>query len=199
MPRFAPNCARPRRTWPTAAGSRVRWRWCAKPRSARCGCGPFETQLLGASLLLAGKLAEMQTGEGKTLTAGLAAAVAACAGRAGACGHRQRLPGRARRRRAGAAVRASRPARRRGRHRHEPGRAPPGLPLRHHLLHRQGTGLRLPEGQAWQCRPGRSGAHLRPSTSGSRPAATTARCCAACTSRSSTRPTASSSTRRARR
>ena len=44
------------------------------------GLRPFETQLLGASLLLAGKLAEMQTGEGKTLTAGLAATIGACAG-----------------------------------------------------------------------------------------------------------------------
>ncbi len=40
----------------------------------------FDTQLLGASLLLSGKLAEMHTGEGKTLTAGLAAAIAACGG-----------------------------------------------------------------------------------------------------------------------
>ena len=43
------------------------------------GLTPFATQLLGASLLLRGKLAEMQTGEGKTLTAGLAAVIAACA------------------------------------------------------------------------------------------------------------------------
>ena len=43
------------------------------------GMTPFPPQLLGASLLLRGKLAEMQTGEGKTLTAGLAAAIAACA------------------------------------------------------------------------------------------------------------------------
>jgi preprotein translocase subunit SecA len=44
------------------------------------GMRPYDTQLLGASLLLRGKLAEMQTGEGKTLTAGLGAALAACAG-----------------------------------------------------------------------------------------------------------------------
>ncbi|MBC7728353.1 MAG: hypothetical protein H7242_12225 [Microbacteriaceae bacterium] len=43
------------------------------------GLTPFPTQLLGASLLLRGKLAEMQTGEGKTLTAGLAAVIGACA------------------------------------------------------------------------------------------------------------------------
>ena len=44
------------------------------------GMRPYDTQLLGAGLLLHGKLAEMQTGEGKTLTAGLGAALGACAG-----------------------------------------------------------------------------------------------------------------------
>ena len=41
---------------------------------------PYPPQLLAASLLLGGKLAEMQTGEGKTLSAGLAAAIAGCGG-----------------------------------------------------------------------------------------------------------------------
>lgn len=41
---------------------------------------PYAEQLMGASCLLQGQMAEMQTGEGKTLTAGLAAAAAACAG-----------------------------------------------------------------------------------------------------------------------
>ena len=41
---------------------------------------PFETQLMGAICLLDGRLAEMQTGEGKTLTAGIAATIAGCAG-----------------------------------------------------------------------------------------------------------------------
>jgi preprotein translocase subunit SecA len=44
------------------------------------GLQPYATQLMGAACLLQGRLAEMQTGEGKTLTAALAAAVAACAG-----------------------------------------------------------------------------------------------------------------------
>jgi preprotein translocase subunit SecA len=44
------------------------------------GMAPFDVQLLGAAVLLSGRLAEMQTGEGKTLTAAIAAAVAACAG-----------------------------------------------------------------------------------------------------------------------
>ncbi|MBK7765947.1 MAG: hypothetical protein IPI44_07470 [Sulfuritalea sp.] len=44
------------------------------------GKRPFDTQLMGAAVLLEGRLAEMQTGEGKTLTAGLAATVAGVAG-----------------------------------------------------------------------------------------------------------------------
>jgi preprotein translocase subunit SecA len=44
------------------------------------GKRPFDTQLMGAAVLLEGRLAEMQTGEGKTLTAGLAAAIAGAAG-----------------------------------------------------------------------------------------------------------------------
>ncbi len=44
------------------------------------GRNPFDTQLLCAQLLLQGRLAEMATGEGKTLAVALAAAVAALAG-----------------------------------------------------------------------------------------------------------------------
>lgn len=44
------------------------------------GLRPFGTQLMGAAALFAGRLAEMPTGEGKTLTAALAACVAAGAG-----------------------------------------------------------------------------------------------------------------------
>ncbi|MFT7724127.1 MAG: hypothetical protein QM788_15065 [Roseateles sp.] len=44
------------------------------------GKRPFDTQLMGAAVLIEGRLAEMQTGEGKTLTAGLAATVAGAAG-----------------------------------------------------------------------------------------------------------------------
>ncbi len=44
------------------------------------GQRPFATQLMGAAVLLEGRLAEMQTGEGKTLTAGLAATVAGVGG-----------------------------------------------------------------------------------------------------------------------
>jgi len=44
------------------------------------GLLPYPTQLFGAMTLLRGQLAEMQTGEGKTLTAGLAACLAGVAG-----------------------------------------------------------------------------------------------------------------------
>ena len=41
----------------------------------------FNVQMMGAAVMLGGGLAEMQTGEGKTLTAALAAATAALAGK----------------------------------------------------------------------------------------------------------------------
>jgi preprotein translocase subunit SecA len=44
------------------------------------GLMPFDTQVAGAAVLMAGKLCEMQTGEGKTLTAALAACIAGVAG-----------------------------------------------------------------------------------------------------------------------
>ncbi|MEF7616677.1 hypothetical protein V4F39_22375 [Aquincola sp. MAHUQ-54] len=44
------------------------------------GLRPFDTQLMGAAVMMTGRLAEMATGEGKTLTAALAASIAACAG-----------------------------------------------------------------------------------------------------------------------
>lgn len=44
------------------------------------GMTPYPTQLFGAMTLIRGQLAEMQTGEGKTLTAGIAACLAAVAG-----------------------------------------------------------------------------------------------------------------------
>ena len=44
------------------------------------GMRPYPTQLVGAATLVRGQLAEMQTGEGKTLTAAVAACLAASAG-----------------------------------------------------------------------------------------------------------------------
>ena len=46
----------------------------------RLGMRPFDVQLLGGRVMLEGKIAEMETGEGKTLTATLPACVAALAG-----------------------------------------------------------------------------------------------------------------------
>jgi preprotein translocase subunit SecA len=52
----------------------------AEAANRRLGLAPYPTQLLAAWLMLDGQLAEMATGEGKTLAAGLAAAAAALAG-----------------------------------------------------------------------------------------------------------------------
>ncbi len=46
----------------------------------RLGMRPFDVQLLGARVMLQGQIAEMETGEGKTLTATLPACAAALAG-----------------------------------------------------------------------------------------------------------------------
>ena len=46
----------------------------------RLGMRPFDVQLLGGRVMLDGKIAEMETGEGKTLTATLPACTAAMAG-----------------------------------------------------------------------------------------------------------------------
>jgi preprotein translocase subunit SecA len=48
--------------------------------SRRLGMRPFDVQLLGGRVMLDGKIAEMETGEGKTLTATLPACAAALAG-----------------------------------------------------------------------------------------------------------------------
>ena len=48
-------------------------RWCAKPRSARLKMRHFDMQLVGGIALHQGKIAEMRTGEGKTLVATLPA------------------------------------------------------------------------------------------------------------------------------
>jgi len=69
----------------------VRQGWVVPLRAEALGCAaalaqqtlglsPFDTQLLAASALLDGHLAEMATGEGKTLVVALAAAIAALAG-----------------------------------------------------------------------------------------------------------------------
>ncbi len=52
----------------------------AEAASRSLGMRPYPTQLVGVATLVRGRLAEMQTGEGKTLTAGLAACLIASAG-----------------------------------------------------------------------------------------------------------------------
>ena len=52
----------------------------AEAAARSLGMRPYPTQLFGAATLVRGRLAEMQTGEGKTLTAGLAACLVASAG-----------------------------------------------------------------------------------------------------------------------
>ncbi len=57
------------------------------------GMRHFDVQMIGAMVLHDGAIAEMKTGEGKTLTATLAVVLNSLAGRGRPRGHRQRLPG----------------------------------------------------------------------------------------------------------
>jgi preprotein translocase subunit SecA len=57
------------------------------------GMRHFDVQLIGGMVLHDGKIAEMRTGEGKTLVATLAAYLNALPARGRACRHRQRLSG----------------------------------------------------------------------------------------------------------
>ena len=82
----------------------------------------FDVQLIGGMVLHEGKIAEMKTGEGKTLVATLPVYLNALAGKRRACRHRQRLSGQARRRVDGADLQVPRAHRRR--HRARPRRRP---------------------------------------------------------------------------
>ena len=62
----------------------------------KLGMRHFDVQLVGGIVLHQGKIAEMKTGEGKTLVAPLAAALNAMSGRVGPRRDRQRLPRQAR-------------------------------------------------------------------------------------------------------
>ena len=57
------------------------------------GMRHFDVQLIGGMTLHEGRIAEMRTGEGKTLVATLAVYLNALAGKGCTRGHRQRLPG----------------------------------------------------------------------------------------------------------
>ncbi len=89
------------------------------------GMRHFDVQLMGGSALHEGKVAEMKTGEGKTLVATLPVYANALAGPRRPRRHRQRLPGQARRRVDVAALHVPRPDDRRhpARPRHEARRA----------------------------------------------------------------------------
>ena len=68
----------------------------------------FDVQLIGGMVLHEGRIAEMKTGEGKTLVATLPLYLNALAGVNVAPRHRQRLPGQARRRVDGPGLRGAR-------------------------------------------------------------------------------------------
>ncbi len=70
---------------------------CARPGGACSGMRHFDVQLIGGMVLHRGKIAEMKTGEGKTLVATLPVYLNALAGQGRARRHGQRLPGPARR------------------------------------------------------------------------------------------------------
>ena len=140
----------------------------------------FDVQIMGGAALHLGNIAEMKTGEGKTLV-GTAAGVPQRALRQGrARRHGQRLPRRVRVRVDGPGPPLPRPRGRRDPGQDEAGGAPRAVRLRHHLRHQQRVRLRLPARQHGvvprRARPARP--QLR---------------------RSSTRSTRSSSTRPARR
>ena len=75
----------PRRTSPTAPRSTTSWSRplprCARPPSARLGMRHFDVQLIGGMVLHEGAIAEMRTGEGKTLVATLPVYLNALAGK----------------------------------------------------------------------------------------------------------------------
>ena len=132
----------------------------------------FDVQLIGGMVLHNGDIAEMETGEGKTLVATLAAYLNALAGQGRPRRHRQRLPGPPRRRLDGPRLRLPRPHRSASSSAARRGDAARGLRLRHHLRHQQRARLRLPARQHEDTRASRWSS-------------------AATTSRSSTRSTAS--------
>ena len=55
--------------------------WCARPPSAPLGMRHFDVQLMGGMVLHQGTIAEMKTGEGKTLVATLPLYLNALAGK----------------------------------------------------------------------------------------------------------------------
>ena len=86
--RTRPCAPRPRSSasgWPTArlwtTCCRKPSPWCARPRKRTLGQRHFDVQLVGGMVLHDGKIAEMKTGEGKTLVATLPVYLNALAGK----------------------------------------------------------------------------------------------------------------------
>ena len=75
-----PARARPQRRGPRRPAAGDVRRWCARSRAARMGMRHFDVQMIGGMVLHAGAIAEMKTGEGKTLTGTLAVVLNALAG-----------------------------------------------------------------------------------------------------------------------
>ncbi len=108
---------------------------------------PFDVQVMGATILFEGDIAEMKTGEGKTLVATMPMYLRALARARRPPRHRQRLPGAARRRVDGPGLPLPRPRGRRHPGDDAPGRATPRLRRRRDLRHQQRVRLRLPARQ----------------------------------------------------
>ena len=108
---------------------------------------PFDVQVMGGAALHFGNVAEMKTGEGKTLTCVLPAYLNALARQRRARRHRQRLPGQTRQRVDGPRAPLPRPRRRRDPGPDDARRAPRRVRRRHHLRHQQRVRLRLPARQ----------------------------------------------------
>ena len=141
---------------------------------------PFDVQLIGGMVLHEGKIAEMRTGEGKTLVATMPLYLNALAGKGAHLVTVNDYLARARPRVDGAGVRVARADRRLHPAGDGPVRAQAALQRRHHLRHEQRVRVRLPARQH-----GGAGSRTRSS--------------AATTTPSWTRSTRSSSTRRGRR
>ena len=107
----------------------------------------YDVQLIGGMVLHDGSIAEMKTGEGKTLTATLAVFLNTLGGRQRPRRHRQRLPGPSRRGMDDADLRGARRQRRLDPGGRRPRRAEAEIRLRRHLRHQLGVRLRLPARQ----------------------------------------------------
>ena len=128
----------------------------------------FDVQLLGGMVLHSGNIAEMKTGEGKTLVATAAGLPQRARRPRRARRHRQRLPRQARLRVDGRGLQVPRPHRRLHRARSRRRAAPRRLRLRRHLRHQQRVRLRLPARQHEDARR-RHGPVRRPAAGARRP------------------------------